>query len=174
MTGLEARGVGFRSLTESMDTTTSGGRLIFHVFGALAEFERGVARDRTIAGLAAARARGRMGGRPRARTDAPVEMARSLLADHTRPITEVCGALHVSRATLYRYVPTYTARPGGVRRPPADNVAGRRAASRNPSHQRRPSHARVPDRRVFESGVTSARSAGCPSGPTPHAARAPA
>ena len=116
MTGLEARGVGFRSLTESMDTTTSGGRLIFHVFGALAEFERGVARDRTIAGLAAARARGRMGGRPRALTDAQVEMARSLLADHTRPIAEVCGALHVSRATLYRYVPTHAARPAGPRR----------------------------------------------------------
>ena len=61
ITVLEQRGVGFRSLTESMDTTTSGGRLIFHVFGALAEFERAVIRERTLAGLAAARARGRCG-----------------------------------------------------------------------------------------------------------------
>ncbi|HEY0778485.1 MAG TPA: recombinase family protein, partial [Gemmatirosa sp.] len=107
---LDASGVGFRFLTEAIDTTTSGGKLVFHIVGALAEFERAVARDRTIAGLAAARARGRMGGRLRALTEAQVEMARSLLADRTRPIAEVCGALHVSRATLYRYVPTHTAR----------------------------------------------------------------
>ena len=62
---LEDRGVGFRSLQESIDTTTSGGRLIFHIFGALAEFERNLIRERTMAGLRAARARGRVGGRPR-------------------------------------------------------------------------------------------------------------
>jgi DNA invertase Pin-like site-specific DNA recombinase len=92
VTALEARGVGFRSLTEAMDTTTSGGRLIFHVFGALAEFERAVIRERTLAGLAAARARGRVGGRPPALNPAQVEMARALLADRTRPIREVYTA----------------------------------------------------------------------------------
>jgi DNA invertase Pin-like site-specific DNA recombinase len=65
---LEGRGVGFKSLTEQIDTTTSGGKLIFHIFGALAEFERNLIRERTMTGLAAARARGRMGGRPRSRT----------------------------------------------------------------------------------------------------------
>jgi DNA invertase Pin-like site-specific DNA recombinase len=118
ITALEARGVGFRSLTEAMDTTTSGGRLILHVFGALAEFERAVIRERTLAGLAAARARGRLGGRPRALNPAQVEMARTLLADRTRPIAEVCGALHVSRATLYRSVAPRPARPADASTPP--------------------------------------------------------
>jgi len=64
VTGLDARGVGFRSLRENIDTTTAGGRLVFHLFEALAQFEREIIRDRTVAGLAAARARGRVGGRP--------------------------------------------------------------------------------------------------------------
>jgi DNA invertase Pin-like site-specific DNA recombinase len=128
VTALEARGVGFRSLTEAMDTTTSGGRLIFHVFGALAEFERAVIRERTLAGLAAAGARGRLGGRPRALNPAQVEMARTLLADRTRPIADVCDALHVSRATLYRYV---TTRPARVAPAPAlARGEGRPRASR--------------------------------------------
>lgn len=104
VTALENRKVGFRSLTESMDTTTSGGRLIFHVFGALAEFERAVIRERTLAGMAAARARGRLGGRPKMMTATQVEMAKALLADRDRPVREVFEALHVSRATLYRYL----------------------------------------------------------------------
>src|ERR671917_1025350 len=66
VTALAARGVGFKSLTESIDTTSSGGKLIFHIFGALAEFERDLIRERTHAGLTAARARGKVGGRPRA------------------------------------------------------------------------------------------------------------
>lgn len=106
VTALDARGVGFWSLAEAMDTTTTGGRLVFHIFGALAEFERDLIRERTKAGLAAARARGRMGGRPRAFTPERVEMARVLLADPLRPIDDVCAAPHVSRATLYRYVPS--------------------------------------------------------------------
>ena len=69
MAELAGRGIGFRSLTEQIDTTTPGGKLLFHVFGALAEFERDLIRERTHAGLAAARARGRTGGRPRALAD---------------------------------------------------------------------------------------------------------
>ena len=73
---LEGRGVGFRSLKESLDTTTAGGRLIFHVFGALAEFEREIIRERTVAGLESARARGRHGGRPRALDKSRAKLAR--------------------------------------------------------------------------------------------------
>ena len=116
VTALDARGVGFRSLTEAIGTTTTGGKLVFHIFGALAEFERELIRERTRAGLAAARARGRMGGRPRVLTPEWVEMARVLLADPMRPIDEVCAALHVSRATLYRYVPSGS-RPARVTSP---------------------------------------------------------
>jgi DNA invertase Pin-like site-specific DNA recombinase len=87
VTALEARVVGFRSLTEARDTTTSGGRLIFHVFGPLAEFERAIIRERTLAGLAAARARGRLAGRPPALTPA---LTPALLADRT-PARARCG-----------------------------------------------------------------------------------
>jgi DNA invertase Pin-like site-specific DNA recombinase len=66
ITGLNNQGIGFKSITESIDTTTSGGKLVFHIFGALAEFERDIIRERTQAGLTAARARGRLGGRPKA------------------------------------------------------------------------------------------------------------
>jgi DNA invertase Pin-like site-specific DNA recombinase len=100
----EQRGVGFRSLTESMDTTTSGGRLIVHVFGALAEFERAVVRERALAGLAAARARGRCGGRPKLMNDTQIAMAKAMLADRELPVRKVYEALHVSRATLYRHL----------------------------------------------------------------------
>jgi DNA invertase Pin-like site-specific DNA recombinase len=105
ITQLESRGVGFKSLTEQIDTTTSGGRLIFHIFGALAEFERNLIRERTKAGLAAARARGQLGGRKR-KLDTPdkVKMARQLYANHENSIAEICRILKVSRATLYRYL----------------------------------------------------------------------
>ncbi len=111
VTRLDERKVGFRSLTEAIDTTTTGGKLVFHIFGALAQFEREVIRSRTIAGLAAARARGRLGGRPRLMSPTQVEAARKLLADPDRPIADVCTAMRVSKATLYRYV------TAGVRRP---------------------------------------------------------
>jgi len=102
---LEGRGVGFKSLTEQIDTTTSGGKLIFHIFGALAEFERNLIRERTVAGLQAARARGRKGGRPRKpNTDAKIVMAKQLHADPTNSIADICTTLGVSRATLYRYL----------------------------------------------------------------------
>src|SRR5262245_50902777 len=78
---LEARGIGFRSLTEAIDTTTPGGKLIFHIFGALAEFERSVIRERTKAGLASARARGKRGGRPPAWNATDITAAKALLRD---------------------------------------------------------------------------------------------
>jgi len=105
VTELQDRGIGFRSLTEQIDTSTSGGKLIFHVFGALAEFERDLIRERTQAGLAAARARGRQGGRPRSlNTPAKVAMAQALYLDHANSIDDICRTLHISRATLYRYL----------------------------------------------------------------------
>ena len=102
---LAERGVGFKSLTEQIDTTTPGGKLIFHVFGALAEFERDLIRERTQAGLAAARARGRLGGRPKKLTDPKqLELARSLYAGGQIDVATICRTLGISRATLYRAV----------------------------------------------------------------------
>ena len=98
---LGERGVGFRSLTEAIDTTTNGGRLIFHIMAALAEFERGLIEERTKAGLEAARAQGRTGGRPRALDEKEVEVARHLI-NGGMSVTEAARTLKVSRATLYR------------------------------------------------------------------------
>jgi DNA invertase Pin-like site-specific DNA recombinase len=103
--GLQERGIEFISLTEQIDTTTPGGKLIFHLMGALAEFERDLIRERTNAGLMAARARGHVGGRPRKlRTNGKVALARRMFADQSHSIPEICAALGISRATLYRYV----------------------------------------------------------------------
>lgn len=105
VTTLPARGVGFRSLTEAIDTTTTGGKLIFHFFGALAAFERDVIRERTNAGLAAARARGRTGGRPKAISDPKkIELARRLYADKSNHIETICSTLGMRRSLLYRIV----------------------------------------------------------------------
>ena len=102
---LEGKGIGFRSLTESIDTTTAGGKLTFHIFAALAEFERSTIRERTRAGLDAARARGRVGGRPRSLTDKDLEMAKTLLANPDITVEQVAARLSVAPATLYRYLP---------------------------------------------------------------------
>ena len=104
ITALASRGIGFKSITESIDTTTSGGKLIFHIFGALAEFERDIIRERTQAGLNAARARGRKGGRPKSLTGRKIEMARQLYNSRMHTIDELCKTLNISRATLYRYI----------------------------------------------------------------------
>jgi DNA invertase Pin-like site-specific DNA recombinase len=101
---LDSRGIGFKSLTESIDTTTSGGKLIFHIFGALAEFERDIIRERTQAGLYAARARGRKGGRPKALTPKKQEQALTLYNERKSTINDICNTLNISRATLYRYI----------------------------------------------------------------------
>jgi DNA invertase Pin-like site-specific DNA recombinase len=104
ITELNNRKIGFKSIQESIDTTTSGGKLIFHIFGALAEFERDIIRERTQAGLTAARARGRLGGRPKSLTGKKTAMAQALYNDKNNTIDEICKTLNISRATLYRYI----------------------------------------------------------------------
>jgi DNA invertase Pin-like site-specific DNA recombinase len=101
---LEKRGIGFRSLQESIDTTTSGGRLIFQIFGALAEFERNLIRERTHAGLKAARVRGRLGGRPKALDAKKIELAYRLYDEKEHTIKEICNILGISKPSLYAYL----------------------------------------------------------------------
>jgi DNA invertase Pin-like site-specific DNA recombinase len=102
---LRLRGIGFRSLTEAIDTTTAQGVLVFHMFSALAEFERALIRERTRAGLAAAKRAGRIGGRPRKLTEDDLNVARTLLANPDITVGDVAGRLGVSPPTLYRYLP---------------------------------------------------------------------
>jgi len=99
----ETQGVGFRSLTENIDTTTPGGRLVFHLFGALAEFERDLIRERVQAGLRSARARGRKGGRPPVSEETKA-MAKSLMANKDLSIKQICDRLGIAKSTLYKYV----------------------------------------------------------------------
>ena len=108
---LDTRKIGFKSLTENIDTTTSGGKLIFHIFGALAEFERNLIRERTNAGLQAARARGRKGGRPKALTPKKAQMVQDLYRNKENSIDEICKILNISRTTLYRYIKTDAVKP---------------------------------------------------------------
>jgi DNA invertase Pin-like site-specific DNA recombinase len=101
---LKKRGIDFRSLQESIDTTNSVGKFQFHVFSALAEFERDLIRDRTIAGLRSARAQGRLGGRRRLLSSDQVKVASQLMKNPEVSVEEICKTLRVSRPTLYRYV----------------------------------------------------------------------
>ena len=122
---LRVRGIGFRSLTEALDTTTAQGRLVFHMFAALAEFERSLIRERTQAGLAAARRAGRIGRRPPKLTDDDIEAAKAMLANPDIGVTQIAHRLGVSPATLYRYIPAArTANlPDGFREPVEDKAA---------------------------------------------------
>jgi DNA invertase Pin-like site-specific DNA recombinase len=101
---LEQRGVGLKSLQENLDTTTSGGRLVFHLFGALAEFERNLIRERTQAGLSAARARGRQGGRPKMLDAEKRQLARRLYHEREHSVAEICRLMGISKSTLYNYL----------------------------------------------------------------------
>lgn len=107
---LESRNVGFKSVTEQIDTTTPGGKLIFHIFGALAEFERNLIRERTNAGLKAAKARGRLGGRPKAiqKIDPKtLALARHLYEKNEAPNEQLRAMMKVSEATFYRIAKTW-------------------------------------------------------------------
>ena len=110
LTDLHSRNIGFKSLTESIDTTTSGGKLIFHIFGALAEFERDIIRERTNAGLTAARARGKKGGRPKSplSEEKRLQLAKQMYENQTIPVGEICRSLHIPRSTFYKYVREYS------------------------------------------------------------------
>jgi len=115
VTGLDKRGIGFRSITEGFDTTTPGGKLIFHVLGALAEFERDIIRERTRAGLEAARARGRKGGRRPVLTDNKLAVAKRMYGEkgddgkRRYTVQEIADTVGCSRATLYRALGVQTA-----------------------------------------------------------------
>ena len=111
MQDLEEKGVDFVSLTEGIDTTTAQGRLTFHIFGALAEFERELSRERTMAGLKAARERGHVGGRPPALDEDEIPQVQAMMRDEGISTSEICERFGISRATLYRYVA-----PDGERR----------------------------------------------------------
>jgi DNA invertase Pin-like site-specific DNA recombinase len=119
---LAVRKVGFRVLTgqgAEIDTTTTAGRMVFGIFASLAEFERDLIRERTLAGLAAARARGRSGGRPHRLTRAQVRLAMAGMASRDTSVTALCAELGITRATLYRYVA-----PDGALRPAGRQVLG--------------------------------------------------
>lgn len=104
MAEFKDQGIAFQSLTEDINTQTPGGKLLFHIMGAIAEFERDLIRERTMTGLNAARSRGRIGGRPRVMTDDKVDAAKKLLTAGT-PSKQVAEMLGVSVPTLYRWVP---------------------------------------------------------------------
>lgn len=102
--GLTDRGIEFKSLQENLDTTTPGGKLLFHIFGSIAEFERDLIRERTLAGLTAARSRGRVGGAPNVLTQQQIDMGKQLASNRTYKIKDICKMLNCSTATYYRHI----------------------------------------------------------------------
>ncbi|QJR82599.1 recombinase family protein [Alteromonas pelagimontana] len=101
---LESKGIGLKSLQEAIDTSSSSGKLIFHIFGALAEFERNLIRERTQAGLQAARARGRKGGRPKALNKDKQALAVKLYDEKKHTVDQICEMMGISKPTLYKYI----------------------------------------------------------------------
>lgn len=101
---LDSTGIGLKSLCEHIDTTSGGGKLVFHLFGALAEFERTLIRERTRAGLDAARARGRQGGRPKRLDDQQRALVLRLYHERQHPIADLCRLMGISKSTLYTYL----------------------------------------------------------------------
>ncbi|HAU1037983.1 TPA: recombinase family protein [Legionella pneumophila] len=101
---LDAKGIGLQSIHESINTTTSSGKLVFHIFGALAEFERNLIRERTQAGLASARARGRLGGRPKSLNAEKQALAKKLYSEREFTVDQICEMIGVSKPTLYKYL----------------------------------------------------------------------
>lgn len=101
---LDEKGIGLKSIHESIDTSSSSGKLIFHFFGALAEFERNLIRERTQAGLQAARARGRSGGRPKSLNSDKMALAIKLYDEKKHSVGQICKMMEISRPTLYKYI----------------------------------------------------------------------
>ena len=104
MNYLDTEGIALKSLQESIDTSTATGKLVFHVFGALAEFERNLILERTQAGLSAARARGRLGGRPKSLNDDKKQVVTDLYNERKHPVKKICEMMNISKPTLYSYV----------------------------------------------------------------------
>ena len=104
VTKLESSGIQLKSLHESIDTSSSSGKLIFHLFGALAEFERNLIKERTLAGLHAARARGRKGGRPPSLVSEKRKLVVKLYLERNNSVSQICQMMGISKPTLYKYV----------------------------------------------------------------------
>jgi DNA invertase Pin-like site-specific DNA recombinase len=102
--GLQTKGIGFKSLQDAIDTTTPQGKFFFHITGAFAELERDLIRERTQAGLQAARARGRKGGRPKAIDDKTFQIALKLYQAKDMPVSQICQSLNINRRTFDRYM----------------------------------------------------------------------
>ena len=104
VSSLESKGIGFHSISESINTETPSGTFMFHVFGALSEFERNLIKERTRAGLEAARSRGRQGGRPEKLTAEQQELVKTLYANKSHSISAICKMVGVGKTTLYKYI----------------------------------------------------------------------
>lgn len=171
VTDLAQRGIGFKSLQEHLDTTTSSGKLVFHMFGALAEFERDLIRERTHAGLVAARARGRLGGRPRGLStsaEATALAAETLYREGQLSVRQIAAKLKIAKSTLYVYLRTrgvpigpYTQRgldPAGEEAQGRDAEGG--PGDRRPGHRARTGKPREVRAQSYSHGPTSQRGRG--------------